>query len=148
MFIGNFYPGTNELQQEVGRMLNCLMPRSFELLAKDFYETSRVPQFNVWRNADKLLVTSELPGIAPENISVEVEGNLLTVSADRAPEPSEGRNYHRIERNVGAYKRSIKLPFNVDEQSIDAQYQKGVLRISLTQAPQEKPKKIQVKSNV
>lgn len=147
MFASNFYPSSNELQKEVGRMLSCFLPRNFEFMPKDFCETSKLPQFNVWRNEDKLVVVSEIPGFNPEKISIEIEGNVLTVGAERQPEQNDEFNYHRVERNVGNFKRSIKLPFNIDESSVVAEYKQGILRISLAQAQSDKPRKIQIKSN-
>jgi len=103
------------------------------------------PQFNVWSSDHELIVTAEIPGLDPEQIDVNVNNDLLTVSAGvNAEELSEGESYQRRERYAGQFERSVRLPFAVDQEKSEARYVDGVLEIRLTKPEQDKPRKLTV----
>jgi HSP20 family protein len=106
---------------------------------------SWVPALDVWETEDALVYAFDLPGIAEDAISVEVEDSMLTVSAvrERAEEVSQER-YHRFERRFGSFSRSISLPQGVDEDAIKADYAAGVLQISVPTPVQAKPRRIAI----
>jgi HSP20 family protein len=105
------------------------------------------PAMNVWTSEDGAVVTAELPGFKPEDIDVSVVSDTLTVSGNREPdELEEGGTYHRRERACGRFSRAFQLPFPVEPGSVEASFEKGVLRISLPRAEEDKPKKISVKT--
>jgi HSP20 family protein len=106
---------------------------------------SWVPALDVWETEDALVYAFDLPGIAEDAISVEVEDSMLTVSAvrERAEEVSQER-YHRFERRFGSFSRSISLPQGVDEDAIKADYTAGVLQISVPKPVQAKPRRIAI----
>jgi HSP20 family protein len=95
---------------------------------------------------DNFLVEAELPGINKEAIDVDFENNHLTISARRNEEVEENKeNFIRRERNYGEFKRSFYIN-NVDEDSIDASFNDGILRITLAKLNKgiEKKKKINI----
>jgi HSP20 family protein len=88
-----------------------------------------------------------LPGIDPNAIDISVVGKTLTLRGSRKPEEfKENESYHRRERWHGQFTKTIELPFDIDSGKVDAQYRKGILRITLPRAEADKPRKISVKS--
>ncbi len=105
------------------------------------------PTMNVWTNVDGAIVTAELPGVNPEDIDISVLGDTLTVTGSRQPEElQEGETYHRQERAYGKFSRSFQLPFQVAPDKVEATLERGILRIALPRAEEDKPRKIAVKA--
>jgi HSP20 family protein len=105
------------------------------------------PAMNVWTTEDNALVTAELPGVNLEDIDISVEDEMLSVRGDRQPEAlEEGTTYHRRERRHGPFVRTFRLPFRVAADAVEANYQKGVLSITLPRAEADKPRKIEIKA--
>ena len=104
------------------------------------------PAMNVWTNDGGVVVTAELPGVDPDDIEISVVGDTLTLSGSRRPdELKEGERYHRRERSAGNFTRTFQLPFRIEDDQVEAVFEKGVLHISLPRAEADKPKKITVK---
>lgn len=104
------------------------------------------PAMNVWVNENGAFVTTELPGISPENLDISVVDDVLTISGSRKPEElEEGATYHRRERGCGTFTRSFQLPFKVDPAQVEAVANNGILNITLPRAEEDKPKKIAVR---
>lgn len=92
-----------------------------------------------------LIVTTDLPGIDPQNINVRVEKNILSISGERCSEREvEPEKFHLVERMYGAFARSFILSTPVETDKTRATYKDGVLTISLPKAEQAKPKRIQI----
>jgi HSP20 family protein len=108
--------------------------------------TSHYPAFNIYSNDEETVVVAPLPGFKAEDIDISVERNRLTLSGSREKELAEGEQYHRRERFSGEFKRSLTLPFAVDEKQVEAKFSDGVLEIKLPRAAEDKPKKIAIKS--
>ncbi|WP_417383357.1 Hsp20/alpha crystallin family protein [Gimesia sp.] len=91
-------------------------------------------------------VRMDVPGIQPEEIDVEVSGNLLRITGERKEENEEkGKMFHRMERRSGRFSRSVTLPCEVQEDQVEASCENGVLTISLPKCESVKPHKINVK---
>src|SRR3954463_9603602 len=89
-----------------------------------------VPALDVWETADELVYAFDLPGVAEEQISVELEDDMLTVSAERTrDEQSEGEGFARYERRFGTFSRTIGLPQGIGDEDIQASYANGVLEL-------------------
>lgn len=120
------------------------MNRMFDLLP--FGERSQYPPVNIWTNSDSMIVSAELPGYAPDSVTISVLNDVLRLQGNRnAPDLSESEYFHRNELRHGTFERIVKLPFKVDENQIDAVYKEGILNITLARAPEDKPRKISVK---
>ena len=106
-----------------------------------------VPTLNVAETDQGYEVTVDLPGIKPEDVTVELHENQLTIAGKREAEQEEqGRTYHRVERRSGEFRRVIELPVSVDESKIAAHYQQGVLKVALPKSEEVKPTRIAVKT--
>ena len=109
--------------------------------------TSEFPPINVWMDGDRAIITSELPGVEPKDVDISVAGKSVTLRGSRATEDfCEGECRHRGERWSGKFTRSIELPYVVDQDKVEARFNKGVLELSLPRAEADKPRKIAIKS--
>ena len=105
-----------------------------------------VPTMDVSETEAAFRAQIDLPGVAAENIEIQVNGNLLTVTGTRFDEQEEqGRTFHRMERSSGRFSRSLALPCDVQEDQVSAQFDGGVLTIELPKAEEAKPRKIRIK---
>ena len=105
------------------------------------------PMINAWVSADGLIVSAELAGVDPDEIDISVVGDTLTLSGTRNGEDlPDGAEYYRRERGDGEFTRSLNLPFMVDVDAVEASFVNGVLKLELPRLPEEKPKKITLKS--
>jgi len=87
----------------------------------------------------------EVPGIDEKDIDVRIENNVLTVDGERKFEKEEKEeNYRRVERQYGSFTRCFTLPNTVDADRATANYDKGVLKITLAKKAEAKPKQIKV----
>lgn len=121
------------------------MNRLFEPFAGGASGTGNFPAVNIWSGDDKALLTAELPGIDPDKLEVTLKDNTLTIRGIRErDELKDGESYLRQERGAGTFVRSISLPFKVDDARISAEYQKGILQLTLPRAEADKPRKITV----
>jgi len=103
------------------------------------------PAVNLYGNNEKLVLTSEVPGVSLDDLDIKIHGRTLTLKGKRdALELSEGECFTCHERGHGEFSRSITLPYLVESDKVEAGYDKGVLRIELPRAEKEKPKKIKV----
>jgi HSP20 family protein len=105
-----------------------------------------LPPVNVFRKDDDVVIRIEVPGFAPEDLTVESRGQTLQISGKRALEqPAEGA-YHRRERMAGEFSRSIQLPRDVDPAQAAATCKHGVLTVRVPGRAEVKPRQIAVSS--
>ena len=109
-------------------------------------QVSFTPATDIRESKEALTLTLDLPGFAPENIDVKVEGDTLTITAERREEKPVGDGeWVRRERRVGTYARSFVLPETVEGTNPSARYAHGVLTIALPKKEEAKPRSVQVK---
>lgn len=106
------------------------------------------PLVNLWVSGDKATVITELPGVNPDDIDINVVDGALVLKGTRESEPlTDEETYHRKERRQGTFSKSIELPFRVEADKVKAGYKKGILTIELPRAEADKPKKISITTN-
>lgn len=98
---------------------------------------------DAWRSGDDFVVAFDLPGVAPESIDLDVESNVITVRAERAPSAGEDVEMIAAERPRGVFSRQLVLGENLDTDRIAACYDDGVLTLRIPVAEQAKPRKIE-----
>lgn len=130
----------DQLQREMNRL--------FDATSKGrVLNSPSYPAINIWANEDGQLISAEMPGVHPDDLSIDVTGDALSISGERKPDNiSKDARYHRRERTYGTFSRTIQLPFIVDTNKVEAGFKNGVLLISLPRAEADKPKKINIKS--
>ena len=103
---------------------------------------------DVSENDDAFIVCASLPGIKPEDLDISVQNNMLTIRGEtKQEEARQGERWHLQERRFGQFQRTIALPNNVDPNQVGAQFEDGVLKLTLPKTEEAKPRKISVKSN-
>lgn len=103
------------------------------------------PAVDVYEDEHNITLKIEAPGIEEKDIDVRIENHTLTVHGERKFEKEEKEeNYRRIERQYGSFTRSFTLPNTVDPEKVSADYDKGVLKITLAKKAEAKPKQIKV----
>lgn len=106
------------------------------------------PAVNIWSNPEAAAVTAELPGYDPGDVDISIVGEMLTIKGRRQqPELNNGDHYHRRERAYGDFERSLRLPFAIDSNKVEANFKNGMLQILLPRAEEDKPKKIEIKTS-
>lgn len=105
------------------------------------------PPLDMSETEDMISLRIDLPGVASNEIDVQVSGNQVTVSGERKEEKEEnGKTFHRVERSCGRFSRSIILPCEVQDDKVEARYQDGVLRINLPKTAEATARRIEVKN--
>ena len=105
------------------------------------------PAMDVIEHENDVTVRVDLPGLDPDNIDIQVEDDLLTISGEIATrDEQENERYHYRERRYGAFKRSLRLAETIDTDNIDATYENGVLALVLPKRPETQPKRIKVET--
>jgi HSP20 family protein len=127
------------LQTEMGRLMNGLFEGPGRVVQ------SWVPALDVWETDTEVVYAFDLPGIPEEQIDIQVQGETLTVSAERekVAEESSDRMY-RFERRYGSFTRAVGLPQGTDESKIAASYRDGVLEVRVPKPEEAKPRRIQL----
>jgi HSP20 family protein len=106
---------------------------------------SFIPPVDVYEDAHELTLKLEVPGIKQEDLDVRLENQTLTVKGERKFEANQKEeNFHRIERRYGSFARTFSLPQTVDTGTATANYDVGVLTISLAKKETAKPKQVKV----
>jgi len=104
-----------------------------------------VPALDVWETPTEVVYAFDLPGIAEEQIAIEVKDETLTVSAEREKTEETSENgFYRFERRYGTFARAVGLPQGVDQDNISARYANGVLEVRVPKPEEQKPKKIEL----
>ncbi len=110
-------------------------------------EYSFRPAVDIFEDAEGVQVKADLAGVKPEDIKVEVENNVLTISGQRVLDKAEQREgYHRVERFHGTFSRSFALTDDVNPEAVEAKYENGVLTVRLAKRPAAKRREIAVKA--
>ncbi len=131
------------LRQRLDRLFEEPFPRWDK--EKELFSTEWSPSVDIRETDKSLVITAEVPGIEDKDIEVEVEGSNLILKGKREFEKeTKKEDYHRIERSYGSFYRSFTLPDYVDADKIEAQHDKGVLKITLPKKPELKPKKVKI----
>jgi HSP20 family protein len=103
------------------------------------------PAVDVYEDEHNITLKIEVPGIDEKDIDVRIENNTLTVHGERKFEKDEKEeNFRRVERQYGSFTRSFTLPTTVDAEKVSANYDKGILKITLAKKAEAKPKQIKV----
>jgi HSP20 family protein len=107
---------------------------------------SFTPAVDVVEQDNAYLLRAEIPGIAPNQIDVQVENDVLTLRGERKDENQEEREgYRRVERSYGSFTRSFVLPKGTNVEAIEARAEHGVLTISIPKVQVATARKVEVK---
>ena len=132
------------LQDEVNRVFSSSFNRSGETgLGRSAWN----PSVDIFENKDQIVLEAELPGISPDDVNISIENNVLTIHGERRFEKKDEQdNFHRVERSYGAFTRSFTLPPTVSAEKANAEFENGVLRLTLAKREEAKPRRIEIKA--
>jgi HSP20 family protein len=104
-----------------------------------------IPAMDLVEEGDRYVLRADLPGIGEDQVNIELEENVLTISGERKTEHEERRNgYVRVERASGSFSRSLVLPEGVDPDSVKAHFDNGVLEVRIPKPEQPKPRRVAI----
>ncbi|NYE19069.1 Hsp20/alpha crystallin family protein [Microbacterium immunditiarum] len=121
--------------------------RDLDRLASSLFETARGPRrmpMDLYRDGDHYVLTADLPGIDPGSVDIDVDGQLLTIRAERTLPSGEGVKWITREREAASFVRQLNLGQGIDTDRISAGYSNGVLSVTIPVSEQAKPRKIPV----
>ncbi|HKE57989.1 MAG TPA: Hsp20/alpha crystallin family protein [Pyrinomonadaceae bacterium] len=133
------------LQEEVNRLFSTNL-RTFgdEGIGRGAWN----PSVDIYENKDQIVLEAELPGMKQEDFDLSVENNVITLKGERRFEKTDDTdNYHRVERSYGSFTRSFTLPQSVSGEGATAEYNNGVLRVTLPKREETKSRRIEVKGS-
>jgi len=117
----------------------------FSNQSQDLQDQEISPRINVEENDNEWVISAELPGVLKEDVNVNFQDNVLSISGEKKIEDKdESKNYHRFERSSGKFNRSLKVNTSVVAEKIKADYKDGILTITLPKAEEAKPKSIDI----
>ena len=132
------------LQNEMNRLFNTV----FDAPAGNGSGTTLrrwMPAMDLVETDDHFVLRADLPGLSEEDVNIEVEDRVLTISGERKAEhelTKEG--YHRLERAFGSFSRALTLPEGVDADAVAATFDRGVLEVRIPKPEQRKPRKVTI----
>src|SRR5437660_12491110 len=136
---------TTSLQVEVNRLFSDV----FERKGEECSLTAWAPSVDIYETEHELVVKADLPEVHPKDLDIRVENNILTIRGERKFEKKVNEeNYLRVERAYGSFARSFTLANSVNSDAIKADYQNGVLTLTIPKREEAKPKQIKVNVNV
>jgi HSP20 family protein len=126
------------------------MDRLFGGLGTDFFSQPGAgvfPLMNITEKNDAYVVRAELPGMKADEIEISVSHDTLSISGERKiPAEGEDAKYHRREREAGKFNRIVKLPGEVNAETVEATSADGILTVVMPKAEKSKPKQILIKA--
>ncbi|HKV23532.1 MAG TPA: Hsp20/alpha crystallin family protein [Candidatus Acidoferrum sp.] len=135
------FRGATTLQEHVNRLFDSVLDRSAESSNLTFW----APAVDIYETEQELVVKADLPDVDPKDLDIRVENNILTLRGERKFEKKvDEDNYLRVERTYGSFSRSFSLANTVNAEAIKADYQNGVLTLTVPKREEAKPKQIRV----
>ncbi|MFW5416884.1 Hsp20/alpha crystallin family protein [Nocardiopsis sp. CNT-189] len=142
---GNPFRGVLDMMSEMNRISDTMGNLETGGATQRGYSDAWSPTTDIFARGSDLVIRSELPGIAPEDVEVTFSHGYLTIAGERPAEPGDVV-YYAAERYRGAFRREITLPDGVDEDDIEAAFDEGLLELTVKGAADaQRPKLIAIK---
>lgn len=104
-----------------------------------------VPAVDIYETDDSVVLKAELPGINPDDVEIRVEDSTLYLKGERKFEKEvKEENLHRVERSYGTFARTFALPNTIDADKVKAEYQNGILTLTMPKHEEAKPRTIKI----
>ena len=132
----------DSLQSDMNRMFD----RFFSARAGNGSTAGRwIPAMDLAETDDHLVLRADLPGMTEDDVEIEIQDGVLTLSGERKAEHEEkGEGFHRVERAFGSFSRSLTLPKGVDADGVTAGFDNGVLEVRIPKPEERKPQRVQI----
>lgn len=133
------------MQNEINRLFSGL----------GMAETQEFPPVNLWAGENSVVVTAEMPGLTTEDVDLTVRQDMLTIQGRHEPKIEGDKDkiawdkvaWHRRERGFGTFARTVKLPFRVDTDKVQARFLNGILEIELQRPEADRPRRIDIRAS-
>ena len=133
------------LQDEIDQVFNRLFPTSNDNERNESTARMWAPRTDMVETTDNYEIHLDLPGMSKDDLQINMQERQLTVSGERRHEArNEDDELVRVERAFGHFHRSFTLPQSIQEDSIEATYEDGVLKITVPKAEESKPRQISI----
>ena len=131
------------LQDEMTRLFTGTLPSGTG--REEMTNGTWSPRVDIFEDKDHLVLEAELPGMNRDDFDLSFENNVLTLSGERKFEKkTDEGNYHRVERSYGSFTRSFTLPHTVTADGAKAEFNNGVLHVTLPKREETKARKIEI----
>lgn len=124
--------------------------RDLDRLAAGMLDAQQGPRFmpiDLHREGDHYILNADLPGVDPGSVDVNVDGQVLTIRAERTPRGQEGEQWLARERPSGSFLRQFNIGDGIDTENISANYENGVLNLMMPVSEKAKPRKIEISAS-
>jgi len=133
------------LREAMDRLLDEALTRPLGLSLGE--NVAWVPQIDMYQTDEDVVVKATIPGVKPEDLHITITGDVLTIRGEiKAEEEVEGATYHLRERRYGTFSRSLPLPVPVVADKAKAEFENGILTLTLPKAEEVRPKTISIKT--
>jgi HSP20 family protein len=137
--------GVAVLQNRLNSIFHDFASSNGELQNESLSAGNFIPPVDIYEDANRLVLKLEVPGIPQEDLQINLENQTLTVKGERKfVKDEKEENFHRIERRYGSFVRSFTLPATIETESAQANYENGVLSITLQKKEAAKPKQLKI----
>jgi HSP20 family protein len=135
----------NTIQNEMNRLFNTFFDAPATPGNGPAPTRRWIPAMDLVETNDDFVLRADLPGLSEEDVNIELEDNVLTISGQRKAEHEERKEgYYRVERASGSFSRSLTLPEGVDPERVKASFDRGVLEVKIPKPEQRKPRKVTI----
>ena len=136
----------SSLQGEMNRLFNSFFEAPSQVANGGTGMVNRwIPAMDLVEQDEHYVLRADLPGMREDDVNIELENNVLTVSGERKHESTDkGKGFYRIERASGSFSRILTLPEGVDAAAIAASFRDGVLELRIPKPEQRKPHRVRI----
>ena len=133
------------IQQEMNRLFGSFFDDPVAVDTNDQTVRRWIPPMDLVEQGDEFVLRADLPGVGEDDVKIELEDNVLTISGERRSEHEERKEgYYRVERASGSFSRSLTLPEGVDPEAVKAHFENGVLEVRVPKPEQRKPQRVAI----
>ncbi|MEJ2124604.1 MAG: Hsp20/alpha crystallin family protein [Alphaproteobacteria bacterium] len=137
------------LRGEMDQLFDSFLGGGFPTPRMLSRKNALVPHLDVKENDTAILIEAELPGLAEGDVDLTLQDGILSITGEKKFEQSEEKdNYHVMERRYGSFQRMLRMPDTVDDEKVEAKFDKGILKVILPKKPEaiRQPRKIDIKT--
>ena len=135
----------NTLQNEMNRLFNTFFDQPAPASRGGVPGRRWIPAMDLVETGDQYVLRADLPGLSDEDVNIQLQDNVLTISGARKTEDeTQQEGYYRLERAFGDFSRSLTLPDGVNPDAVQAHFDRGVLEIRIPKPEQKKPRQVQI----
>jgi HSP20 family protein len=135
----------SSLQNEMNRLFNTVFDTPAPSSGNGGALRRWLPAMDLIETEDHFVLRADLPGLSEEDVNLEVEDRVLTISGERKAEHEVSKEgYHRVERAFGSFSRSLTLPEGINPDAVQATFDRGVLEVRIPKPEERKPRKVTI----